>query len=53
MEEVQQKEQQEMAQQAEMEALRGTPAILKAPAFDPTKNPQLAAQQPQQQPPQQ
>ena len=53
MEEVQQKEQQELAQQAEMEALRGTPAILKAPAFDPTKNPQLAAQQPQQQPPQQ
>ena len=53
MEEVQQKEQQELAQQAEMEALRGTPAILKAPAFDPTKNPQLAAQQPQQPPPQQ
>ena len=52
MEEVQQKEQQELAQQAEMEALRGTPAILKAPAFDPTKNPQLAAQQQQSQPPQ-
>tara|TARA_B100000131_G_scaffold81794_1_gene78635 strand:- start:792 stop:1055 length:264 start_codon:yes stop_codon:yes gene_type:complete len=53
MEEVQQEEQQARVQEAEMEALRGTPAILKAPAFDPTKNPQLTAQQPQpQQPPQ-
>ena len=53
MQEVQEEEQRAMAQEAEMEALRGTPAILKAPAFDPTKNPQLTAQQPQQQPPQQ
>ena len=47
MQEVQEEEQRAMAQEAEMEALRGTPAILKAPAFDPTKNPQLTAQQPQ------
>ena len=58
MEEVQQKEQQEMAEQAEMEAIRATPALMKSPALDPTKNPQLAAtiqaaQQGQQQPPQQ
>ena len=43
-----------MAQQAEMEALKATPALLKTPAFDPTKNPQLLEQTEQgQQPPQQ
>ena len=54
MEEIQQEEQQAMQQQAEMEAIKATPALMKAPALDPTKNPQLLAQaQNPQQPPQQ
>ena len=54
MEEIQEEEQQAMQQQAEMEAIKATPALMKAPALDPTKNPQLLAQaQNQQQPPQQ
>ena len=53
-EEKEQEEQKAMAQQAEMEALKATPALLKTPAFDPTKNPQLLEQTEQgQQPPQQ
>ena len=52
MEEIQQEEQQAMQQQAEMEAIKATPALMKAPALDPTKNPQLLAQaQNQPQPP--
>ena len=54
MEEIQQEEQQAVQQQAEMEAIKATPALMKAPALDPTKNPQLLAQaQNPQQPPQQ
>ena len=54
MEEIQEEEQQAMQQQAEMEAIKATPALMKAPALDPTKNPQLLAQaQNPQQPPQQ
>ena len=45
MQEVQAEEQQAIEQEAEMEALRQTPALMKAPAFDPTKNPELAQQQ--------
>jgi len=38
----------------DLEAIKATPALMKAPALDPTKNPQLLAQaQNQQQPPQQ
>jgi len=44
MEEVQQEQQQAMQQQAEMEAIKGTPALMKAPALDPTKNPQILDQ---------
>ena len=50
-EERQQEEQQAAAQQAEMEAIKGTPALMKAPMLDPSKNPQGIPQQ-QQQPPQ-
>jgi len=46
MEEVQQKEQEAMQQEAEMEAIKGTPALMKAPMLDPSKNPQ-GIQQPQ------
>ena len=49
-EERQQEEQQAAAQQAEMEAIKGTPALMKAPMLDPSKNPQGIPQQ--QQPPQ-
>ena len=50
-EERQQEEQQAAAQQAEMQAIKGTPALMKAPMLDPSKNPQGIPQQ-QQQPPQ-
>jgi len=46
MEEVQQKEQEAMQQEAEMEAIKGAPALMKAPMLDPSKNPQ-GIQQPQ------
>ena len=46
MEEVQQKEQEAMQQEAEMEAIKGTPALMKAPMLDPSKN-QQGIQQPQ------
>ena len=46
MEEVQQKEQEAMQQEAEMEAIKGTPALMKAPMLDPSKN-QQGVQQPQ------
>jgi len=42
MQEVQQEEQQAIEQQAEMEALKATPNLMKAPVFDPTKNPEAA-----------
>ena len=44
MEEVQQEQQQAIQQQAEMEAIKSTPALMKAPALDPTKNPQILDQ---------
>ena len=58
MQEIEGEKQEAMAQQAEMEAIRATQALMKSPALDPTKNQQLAAtiqaaQQGQQQPPQQ
>ena len=54
VEERQQEQQQAAQQQAELEAIKGTPALMKAPLMDPTKNPQLLQQQgaPEQQPPQ-
>ena len=55
MEEVQQEEQQARAQEAEMEAIRATPGLMKSPMLDPTKNPNIAAAAQaaqQQQPPQ-
>ena len=51
MQEIQGEQQQAMQQQAEMEALKQTPNMLKAPMLDPSKNPQLA-EQVQQAPPQ-
>ena len=42
MQEIQGDQQQAMAQQAEMEAIKQTPNMLKAPMLDPSKNPQLA-----------
>ena len=42
MQEVQQEEQQAIEQEAEMEALKATPNLMKAPVFDPTKNPEAA-----------
>ena len=41
MQEVQQEEQQAQQQAAEMEAMKQTPNMLKAPMLDPSKNPQL------------
>ena len=56
MQEVQQEQQQAIQQQAEMEAVKQTPNMLKAPMLDPSKNPQLTEQQegqpPQEGPPQ-
>ena len=46
VEDVEQAEQQAMQQEAEMEAIKGTPALMKAPMLDPSKNPQ-GIQQPQ------
>jgi len=48
MQEVQEQQQQASAQEAEMEAIKQTPNLMKAPMMDPTKNPQLAQQQPPQ-----
>lgn len=48
VEERQQEQQQAAAQQAELEAIKGTPALMKAPMLDPAKNPQMAQQQPPQ-----
>ena len=42
MQEVQQEEQQAVEQEAEMEALKATPNLMKAPVFDPSKNPEAA-----------
>ena len=47
MEERQQEEQQAVQQEAEMKAIDATPALLKAPILDPSKQPT-----PEQQPPQ-
>jgi hypothetical protein len=43
MQEVQQQEQQAMQQEAEMEAIKATPNMMKAPMLDPSKNPELAS----------
>jgi len=48
MQEVQEQQQQASAQEAEMEAIKQTPNLMKAPMMDPTKNPQIAQQQPPQ-----
>ena len=42
MQEIEGEKQQAMAQQAEMEAIKATPGVMKAPMLDPSKNPQLA-----------
>ena len=42
MEEGQQEEQQAQQQAMEMERMKQTPNLLKAPVMDPSKNPQLA-----------
>ena len=47
MQEIQGEQQQAMAQQAEMEAIKATPGVMKAPMLDPSKNPQIAEQPPQ------
>jgi len=47
MQEVQEEQQQASAQQAEMEAIKQTPNLMKAPMMDPTKNPNIAQQPPQ------
>ena len=48
MQEVQEEQQQATAQEAEMEAIKQTPNLMKAPMMDPTKNPQITQQQPPQ-----
>ena len=52
MEDVQQKEQEDQQREAEMEAVKATPALLKSPMLDPTKNPNAQQVQQQPQPPQ-
>ena len=47
MQEVNEEQQQASAQQAEMEAIKQTPNLMKAPMMDPTKNPNIAQQPPQ------
>ena len=47
MQEVDEEQQQASAQQAEMEAIKQTPNLMKAPMMDPTKNPNIAQQPPQ------
>ena len=42
MQEIQGEQQQAMQQQAELEAIKGAPNMMKAPLLDPSKNPQLA-----------
>ena len=44
MQEIQQQNQQQQQQAAEMEAIKGTPNMMKAPLLDPTKNPALLEQ---------
>ena len=52
MQEIQQKVQMMHQQAMEMEAVKGAPAMMKAPMLDPSKNPQLAGQEQQAPPPQ-
>ena len=47
MQEVNEEQQQAATQQAEMEAIKQTPNLMKAPMMDPTKNPNIAQQPPQ------
>ena len=42
VQELQQEQQQAQIQQAEMEAIKGTPAMMNSPMADPSKNPALA-----------
>ena len=44
MEDRQQEEQQADQHEAELEAIKGTPALMKSPMMDPTKNPQILEQ---------
>jgi len=48
VQELQQEQQQSMTQQAEMEAIKQTPNVMKAPMLDPSKNPQMQPEQPPQ-----
>jgi len=48
MQEIQAEEQQAIEQEAEMEAIKQTPAMMKTPMMDPNQNPQLAQQLPPQ-----
>ena len=48
VEDREQEKQDQIAQEAEIEAVKGTPNLLKAPMLDPSKNPQMAQQQPPQ-----
>jgi len=48
VQELQQEQQQAMTQQAEMEAIKQTPNVMKAPMLDPSKNPQMQPEQPPQ-----
>ena len=48
VQELQQEQQQAMTQQAEMEAIKQTPNLMKAPMLDPSKNPQMQPEQPPQ-----
>ena len=48
MQELQQEQQQAMNQQAEMEAIKQTPNLMKAPMLDPSKNPQMLPEEPPQ-----
>jgi len=49
LEEREQEKQTQLAQEAEIEAIKGTPNLMKAPMLDPSKNPSMTQQQ---QPPQ-
>ena len=48
VQELQQEQQQAMTQQAEMEAIKQTPNLMKAPMLDPSKNPQMLPEEPPQ-----
>ena len=49
MQEVQAERDKNRAEAAEMEAVKNTPEMMKAPMLDPSKNPQMMGEQPEQQ----